>query len=532
MKLLIVDDQIYVAQGLCFGIDWKAEGFSEVFIALNALEARAILQKNTVDIMLCDIEMPMENGLSLIRWIRGQKMPTRCILLTAHPDFQYAREAIPLDVTDYIVQPAPYAEVLRVVRKAIQECGELVRRQEASPAGEELQKQQELMEGMALQSWLVSQQQAPYREVLGSGAGRLPDFEDEVCLAEICILRWESENSWNSDTLFYAMKNMVDELFAAYECKVALAELAQQDYACIVWGSKTPQAEMAAKQFEYLSSAFRLYFHCEAAIYLQSPVQVCDLPAGWKKLHALHAGNIARRSMVQVYRTQSGSTAGGKVPAGDFDIDEVARMLGQGLSRQVQARLFARLDQLLADGRLDAAVLRGFYQDFMHALYDIAEESGVDPKTLFDTDGAFELYRSATHSVEEMKTFLAYVCSQYEGLAGEEGSRRIVLKAEEYIKHNLEKNIRRDDVAAYAHVSAGYLSHLFSREKGCSLKEYIVRQKMLLARSLLRTTALPISIVAMRVGYTNFSQFSQSYKAAFQCSPSAERKAMEQEPKL
>ena len=93
MKLLIVDDQIYVAQGLRFGIDWKAEGFSEVFIALNALEARAVLQKNAVDVMLCDIEMPMENGLSLIRWVREQKMPTRCILLTAHPDFQYAREA-------------------------------------------------------------------------------------------------------------------------------------------------------------------------------------------------------------------------------------------------------------------------------------------------------------------------------------------------------------------------------------------------------------------------------------------------------
>ena len=55
MKLLIVDDQIYVAQGLRFGIDWKAEDFSEVFIALNALEARTVLQKNAVDVMLCDI---------------------------------------------------------------------------------------------------------------------------------------------------------------------------------------------------------------------------------------------------------------------------------------------------------------------------------------------------------------------------------------------------------------------------------------------------------------------------------------------
>lgn len=531
MKLLIVDDQIYVAQGLRFGIDWKAEGFSEVFVALNALEARAILQKNTVDIMLCDIEMPMENGLSLIRWVREQKMPVRCILLTAHPDFQYAREAIPLDVTDYIVQPAPYAEVLRVVRKAIQECGELVRRQEAAPAGEELQKQQELMEGMALQSWLVSQQQAPYREVLGSGTGRLPGFEDEVCLAEICILRWELENSWNSDTLFYAMKNMVEELFAACDCKAVLTELVQRDYCCMVWGGKTPDAGSIAKQFEYLCSAFRLYFHGEVAVYLLSPVLVRDLPEARKKLTAAHADNIARQGMVQVCRDES-SAAGTRGAAGAFDSGEIARLLGQGLSAQAQARLFGRLDHLLAEGKLDAAALRGFYQDFMQALYSIAEESGVDPKTLFDTAGAFELYRNATHSVEEMKTFLAYVCGQYEGLAGEEGSRRIVLKAEEYIKHNLEKNIRRDDVAAYAHVSAGYLSHLFSREKGCSLKEYIIRQKMLLARSLLRTTALPISIVAMRVGYTNFSQFSQSYKAMFQCSPSAERKAMEQEAKL
>lgn len=531
MKLLIVDDQIYVAQGLRFGIDWKAEGFSEVFVALNALEARTILQKDAVDVMLCDIEMPMENGLSLIRWVREQKMPVRCILLTAHPDFQYAREAIPLDVTDYIVQPAPYAEVLRVVRKAIQECGELVRWQEAAPAGEELQKRQELMEGMALQSWLVSRQQALYREVLGSGTGRLPGFEDEVCLAEICILRWESENSWNSDTLFYAMKNMVEELFAACDCKAVLTELVQRDYCCMVWGGKTPAAGSIAKQFEYLCSAFRLYFHGEVAVYLLSPVLVRDLPEARKKLTAAHADNIARQGMVQVCRDES-SAAGTRGAAGAFDSGEIARLLGQGLSAQAQARLFGRLDHLLAEGKLDAAALRGFYQDFMQALYSIAEESGVDPKTLFDTAGAFELYRSATHSVEEMKTFLAYVCGQYEGLAGEEGSRRIVLKAEEYIKHNLEKNIRRDDVAAYAHVSAGYLSHLFSREKGCSLKEYIIRQKMLLARSLLRTTALPISIVAMRVGYTNFSQFSQSYKTVFQCSPSAERKAMEQEAKL
>lgn len=531
MKLLIVDDQIYVAQGIRCGINWKAEGFSEVFVALNALEARHILQNHRIDVMLCDIEMPMENGLSLIRWVRQQKMDTRCVLLTAHPDFQYAREAIPLDVTDYVVQPAPYAEILRVARKAIQECGERVRQKESGQMDENARKQRELMESMALQSWLASRQQAPYRELLQIHDCCLPEFEDAVCLANIRILRWHVENSWNSDTLFYAMKNMVDELFAAYECKVVLAELAQQDYCCIVWGNEPPDAEKAAKQFEYLCSAFRLYFHCEAAVYLKAPVLVKELPQVRESLDALHTDNIARRSMVQIDRGRAGGSSPVEKPDAGFDVGQTTRMLSQGMSSQVQASLFSQLDLMLADGRLDAAVLRRFYQDFMQTLYQISEKTGVDPRSLFDTAGAFELSCSAAHSVEEMKTFLAYVCSQYEGLAGEESGHRVVLRAEEYIKHNLEKNIRRDDVAAYAHVSAGYLSHLFSREKGCSLKEYIVRQKMLLARSLLRTTALPVSIVAMRVGYMNFSQFSQSYKAVFQCSPSAERKAFEQESK-
>src|SRR5699024_9873349 len=151
----------------------------------NALEARTILEKNVIDVMLCDIEMPMENGLSLIRWVRQQKMPTRCVLLTAHPDFQYAREAIPLDVTDYVVQPAPYSEILRVARKAIRECGERVQQQTGGPLNEGDRKRQELMEGMALQSWLVSRQQAPYRELLQMSPGCLPGFDTEVCLANI-----------------------------------------------------------------------------------------------------------------------------------------------------------------------------------------------------------------------------------------------------------------------------------------------------------------------------------------------------------
>jgi two-component system response regulator YesN len=529
MKLLIVDDQTYVVQGLRYGIDWKSEGFQEIDTALNAIEARQILKEKSVDIMLCDIEMPFENGLSLIRWMREEKMPTRCVLLTAHPDFQYAREAITLDVTDYVVQPAPYPEVLRAVRKAISERNEALQKEERSRSAESAAYSQDMVSAMALQSWLLSRQKAPYREVLQRNADQLPGFYTQVCLAEIRLTRWQVENCWNSDTLFFAMKNMIAELFESYECMTALTELEMQDYVCVVWHrTKCPDTAVFSRQFDYLRSVCQVHFHCEIAVYLEAPVFAHELPDSLERLNKMHTENLVRQSVVQVYHETTGADKTESAKA-SIDMEEVSVLLRQGLATEARAKLVHYLDEQAYSGRLNAALLRSFYHGFMQALYGAAEKSGVNLKNLFDTEQAFELYCNATHSLEEMKAFLAYACDQYGSSEEEENSKRIVARAAEYIENNLEKNIRRDDVADYVHVSAGYLSRVFAKEKECSLKEYIIRQKMQMARSLLRTTALPVSIVAARVGYSNFSQFSQTYKQMFDCSPSAERKATEKE---
>ena len=92
MKLLIVDDQPSVSEGLKKGIAWEELQIDEVFAAYNALEAREILNSRPIDIMLCDIEMPVENGLQLLAWVKEKKMKTLCILLTSHAEFDYARE--------------------------------------------------------------------------------------------------------------------------------------------------------------------------------------------------------------------------------------------------------------------------------------------------------------------------------------------------------------------------------------------------------------------------------------------------------
>lgn len=73
MNLLLVDDEITIIQILLKAIDWEALGIREVYTAYNAMEAKKIIEANEIRIMICDIEMPQESGLDLIRWIRDRQ---------------------------------------------------------------------------------------------------------------------------------------------------------------------------------------------------------------------------------------------------------------------------------------------------------------------------------------------------------------------------------------------------------------------------------------------------------------------------
>ena len=118
MTVLLVDDQIRILSGLISGLDWDALEVSSIRTATNAAQAKIILQEEHVDILLCDIEMPGENGLSLLRWARNRNMDFVCVFLTSHADFLYAKEAIQLNCFDYILQPARYDEIQATVARA------------------------------------------------------------------------------------------------------------------------------------------------------------------------------------------------------------------------------------------------------------------------------------------------------------------------------------------------------------------------------------------------------------------------------
>ena len=113
MTLLIVNDEELTADTMRDTIDWKQYGIDDVFVAYQAEEARKILLAEQIDILLCDIEMPGENGLSLLKWVRTTEMPVECLFLTCHASFDYAKQAIGLNCKEYILLPAKYEDIGR-----------------------------------------------------------------------------------------------------------------------------------------------------------------------------------------------------------------------------------------------------------------------------------------------------------------------------------------------------------------------------------------------------------------------------------
>ena len=111
MNVCLVDDQRAVVDSLKNGIRWEKLPVDKVYTACSAKEAKLILKNFPVDVLLSDIEMPEEDGLSLCFWAKKEIADIECIFLTSHADFEYAREAIRLGSFDYILQPVRYEDV-------------------------------------------------------------------------------------------------------------------------------------------------------------------------------------------------------------------------------------------------------------------------------------------------------------------------------------------------------------------------------------------------------------------------------------
>lgn len=116
-KLLLVEDEEDVRDGLVEEINWELHGFQVTGTAENGREALEWMEKEMPDIVVTDIQMPFMNGLELAAWIREHAPSTKIIILTGYDEFEYAQKAIKLQIDEYVLKPFSSRELVDVLLK-------------------------------------------------------------------------------------------------------------------------------------------------------------------------------------------------------------------------------------------------------------------------------------------------------------------------------------------------------------------------------------------------------------------------------
>lgn len=105
VKVLIIDDDASICRGLKKLIPWQALGFEVVGVAYNGKDGIRLVSELQPEIIISDIKMPLVDGIELSRYVNDNHTNTTVILLSAHDDFEYARQAMAYGVKHYILKP-------------------------------------------------------------------------------------------------------------------------------------------------------------------------------------------------------------------------------------------------------------------------------------------------------------------------------------------------------------------------------------------------------------------------------------------
>lgn len=527
MKLLIVDDQVIVTEGLRRGVNWAKIGFDEVETASSVSAARENLQTAPADVLLCDIEMPGENGLELLKWIQAQGIQTLCIFLTAHAKFSYAQEAMRLGAFDYIIQPASYAEISQVAARALQEVRKGRESNALQQMGRAFNEQSQAIIAQAMRAFLSRQSNRRDVKTL-QGLGLFPRLEQDGYVVLIHLLRWlPSTPHWEKQVLAVALNNIAAETFSTHSELSPIATVDEQTYAMFLQNTEGQELpfESVIRQLIYIGNVAEQYLHCVLAFYLDDKGPMEKAADTWEKLLEMKNDNVALRRGVFRLKDAPRTPHLFRVP----QVRGWHTLLKDGYAEAMEREAMELLNKMAGSGELTAETLRSFYQDFMQMLYFTIGGSEKKMNALFNTPESLELYRNGMKSIDEMKALIHYVADNWKNRKSTNETRDLLEKLQRYIDEHLESDLHRDELAEVVHLNGDYLTRMMKKETGYSLKEYVIRRKMETARTLLRTTMLPVGFIAARLGYSNFSHFSYTYKKVMGVSPQEERRHTEGE---
>lgn len=159
-RLVIADDDEILLKGLSSAFDWAELGIEVAASALDGEKALQAVREKNADILLTDIKMGNMDGLRLTELLYQEKRDVSIVIMSAYDEFQFAQQALRMNVEDYLLKPLDLEHLKEVMFKVVQKRARQRKKQE------QMDRTYENLKKMENYRYLEGQKAEPYEQDL------------------------------------------------------------------------------------------------------------------------------------------------------------------------------------------------------------------------------------------------------------------------------------------------------------------------------------------------------------------------------
>ena len=523
--VLLADDEEEVIQVILKKINWNAIGFSVIGYATNGVKAFEMTEEFQPDVIMADIKMPYMDGIELASRVKAQFPATKILFFTGFDEFEYAKEAVHLEVEEYILKPVNSAELTQVFTKLKRKLDQEI----ADKRNVETLKKyymeslpflqanfySSLIEGK-IHKEEIPQSLSNYQIafpgslfcclVVHTSFGQMPEGMNALLLAA-SVQKQAKEHladKWQAKCFSY-LENTV--LIAQLHHKNEVTELTDDcdrfcKYACRILGAVvTVGIGQVCEDIMELSASYA------------SAREALSYRAIYGASRAINMKEIVPGKMGRDSSTN------------DTDLLNLFKMIRLGSTKDVTAAAGKYLshisfpDKSLLQHHVDVMELISALYRFSVNQDIVVRDFSEDIRRLYN-----ELLDMEPDVLRKWLVDVSLSLREKIFSARSRSTKSIVKKAEEYVdNHYMDEELSLDSVCKVLGVSNSYFSTMFKKETGHSFIQYLTDYRMEQAAVLLIGTNEKSYMIANKVGYTDPNYFSYVFKRRFGVSPSKYR---------
>ncbi|WP_160725149.1 response regulator transcription factor [Bacillus sp. USDA818B3_A] len=513
-KVLLVDDEKIIVEGISSLVDWKSLDTELVATARNGIEAYEKIRALKPDIVISDIKMPGMDGLTLVSKINEEFPTIKFILLSGFSEFEYAQTAMHYGVKNYLLKPCNEDKIAAALNDIISELKDQKAQDTfISELREKYKKAQPYIKTRLLTEFLTSKSYSnkdlSYYQQL---------FDIEIKDQEVRLILFKLEGDFSYEHLF-AIKNIGEEIFDSILLNSNIGENA------LFLIEDQGHSEKLHDQIEQIRELINEYYKRDTTVAISEGGPIRKARNLYREaMECLeHRFYLGEGSII----TKNDILPSNKdCPKGDFIIDEqqIVLKIKSGHVQDV-CKEISRAFEKMAELRMGIHLTKSYcIQLYMAIIQTVDTEHMQD--YLMGTSALLKM-ETVQHMKEYIETTAKKMTNEYYNHFKSKQSS-VISKVIEVVKSNLRNPDLSLKMVAneYLFMNPDYLGKLFKEETGQRFSVYLTKIRIEKALEYILTMDdIKVGTLADMIGFGNNPQyFSQVFKKYTGYKPSEYRK--------